>query len=303
MDVSLRTFDLNLLLVFDAIYTERSISKAAAKLHLSQPTVSNALARLRVQLNDPLFERSARGMIPTLRAKSLAEPIRQGLATIDHALRGNPDFAYAETDREFVISVGDYGETVMLPRFVDWLAQVAPTIRLHIKPQPSGELLPQLREGSIDMALDFFPLQEPSVRNVCALTETLLVLVRRDNPEVGERLTLDTYLSLRHVVFDHHHHTRPMIDLALAKRGLKRHIAMTVPHFLSMPMLVQNSNLVCTLPRRMGQFYADHFRLQSHEVPLRTPTFPVYLLWHRNSDEDAGHRWLRENWLNFCRRL
>ena len=303
MEISLRTFDLNLLLVFDAIYTERSISKAAVKLHLSQPTVSNALARLRNQLDDPLFERSGRGMVPTLRAKSLAEPIRQGLAAIDHGLRGHPDFAFAEADRKFVISVGDYGETVMLPRFVDWLSQVAPGICLHIRPAPSGELLNGLREGSVDMALDYFPVQDPSVHNVCALTENLLVLVRRDHPEVSDTLSLETYLSLRHVVFDHQDQTRPMIDLALAKRGLKRHIAMIVPHFLSMPMLVQHTDLVCTLPRRMGQFYADHFRLQSYPVPLRTPNFPVYLMWHKHSEEDAGHRWLREQWLSFCQRL
>lgn len=303
MEISLRTFDLNLLLVFDAIYTERSISRAAEKLHLSQPTVSNALARLRTQLNDPLFERSGQGMVPTLRAKSLAEPIRQGLAAIGQGLKGHPDFAFAEAERTFVISMPDYAETVMVPRFVDWLSNVAPGIRLHIDPQPPSQRLAKLRDGSIDMALDYFPLQDPAVRNVCALTETLLVLVRRHHPEVSDTLSLETYLSLRHVVFDHQDQTRPMIDLALAKRGLKRTIAMIVPHFLSMPIIVQNTDLICTLPRRMGQFFADHFRLQSYPVPLRTPNFPVYLMWHKHCDEDAGHRWLREQWLSFCQRL
>jgi DNA-binding transcriptional LysR family regulator len=299
----LRTLDLNLLLVFDAIYSERSISRAALKLHLSQPTVSNALARLRERLGDPLFERRAHAMVPTLRAKALAEPIRQALALLERGLRSADDFDYAHAEREFVVAVEDYGETVVLPRFIDWLSQAAPGIRIHIRPEPSAELQAELREGSVDLALDYFPLQDPAVRNVCVLTETLLTLARRDHPHVGERLSLETYLALRHVVLAHNGSSRPMIDLALAKRGLSRHIAVTVPHFLSMPVMVQTSDLVGTLPRRMALLYADHFRLRSYAVPLRTPQFPVYLLWHANADEDAGHRWFREHLVEFCQRL
>lgn len=301
--MNLRTLDLNLLLVFDAIYVERSISRAALKLHLSQPTISNALARLRERLADPLFERRAHAMVPTARAKTLAEPIRQALALLERGLRSADDFDYAHAEREFVVAVEDYGETVVLPRFIDWLSQAAPGIRIRIRPEPSTQLQAELREGAVDLALDYFPLQDPAARNVCILTETLLTLARRDHPQVGERLSLDCYLALRHVVLAHQGNSRPMIDLALAKRGLSRRIAVTVPHFLSMPMLAQTSDLVCTLPRRMAQLYADHFRLRAHAVPLRIPQFPVYLLWHAHADGDAGHRWFREHLIEFCQRL
>lgn len=301
--MNLRTLDLNLLLVFDAVYTERSISRAAFKLHLSQPTVSNALARLRERLGDALFERSAQGMAPTPRAKTLAEPIRQALALLERGLRGGDDFDYAHAEREFVVAAEDYGETVVLPRFIDWLGQAAPGIRIRIRPEPGAQLQAELREGTVDLALDYFAPQDPAVLSSCVLTESLLTLARRDHPLVGERLGLETYLALRHVVLAHQGHSRPMIDLALAKRGLSRHIAVTVPHFLSMPLLVQTSDLVCTLPRRMGQLYADHFRLKAHAVPLRTPQFPVYLLWHRNAEQDTGHRWFREHLVEFCQRL
>ena len=110
--MNLRSLDLNLLLIFDSIYAERSISKAAQKLHLSQPTVSNALARLRERLQDPLFERSARSMTPTARAKALAKPIRQALDALERGLRGDDTFEFTHSDREFVIAVEDYGETV-----------------------------------------------------------------------------------------------------------------------------------------------------------------------------------------------
>ncbi|OUL98835.1 LysR family transcriptional regulator [Variovorax sp. JS1663] len=303
MAMNLRSLDLNLLLVFDAIYNERSISKAAHKLHLSQPTVSNALGRLRDRLADPLFERSTQGMAPTLRAKMLAEPIRQALDMLERGLRGDDAFDFAQSDREFVVAVEDYGETIILPRFVDWLAKVAPRIRIKIRPEPSALLKGELRDGAVDLALDYFVLQDAAFRHQCVLTETLLSLSRRDHPEVGEKLSLEAFLGLKHVVLAPRTSAMPMIDLALSKRGLQRQIAVTVPHFLSMPVMVQTSDLICTLPRRMAHLYADHFRLKSHAVPLRMPSFPVYLMWHESAERDPSHQWFRKHLMDFCERL
>ncbi|VWX57762.1 LysR family transcriptional regulator [Burkholderiales bacterium 8X] len=301
--MNLRTLDLNLLLIFDAIYNERSISKAALKLHLSQPTVSNALARLRERLQDELFERSSQGMLPTVRAKTLAEPIRQALDVLERGFRADDQFDFANSDREFVIAVEDYGETIILPRFVDWLAKVAPRIRIRIRPESAALLKGEMRDGSVDLALDYFTLRENGFSNTCVLTETLLSLSRRDHPVVAERLSLETYLSLRHVVLAPRTSMMPMIDLALSKRGQKRHIAVTVPHFLSMPMMVQTSDMICTLPRRMAHLYADHFHLKAHTVPLRIPRFPVYVIWHDSVDGDASHQWFRNHLVEFCQRL
>ncbi len=301
--MNLRSLDLNLLLIFDAVYNERSISRAAAKLALSQPTVSNALARLRERLGDPLFERGSRGMVPTPRAKTLAEPIRQALLVLERGLRGHEEFDFANSQREFVVAVEDYGEAVVLPRFVDWLAVAAPGIRIRIRPEPSTQLRSEMRGGTVDLALDYFSLTEPGFHSKCVLTEILLTLSRRDHPALGERLTLDDYLALRHVVLVPRSSTTSMIDLALAKRGLQRRITVHVPHFLSMPMMVQASTMLCTLPRRMGLLYADFFRLQAHAVPLRIPQFPVYLLWHESADRDAGHQWFRGHLIDFCSRL
>ena len=303
LPMNLRTLDLNLLRIFDAVFTERSMSKAAVRLHLSQPTVSNAMTRLRERLDDPLFERSAEGMVPTARAKMLAEPVRQALALLEQGIQGNPDFDFAHIEREFVVAVEDYRETVVLPGFIDWMARTAPGLRIRIRPAVGAQLLTDLREGKVDLALDYFPTQDLSVRNVCVLTETLLTLTKRDHPDVGERMSLETFLELRHVVLAHYGASRPMIDLALAKRGLSRKIAVTVPHFLSMPLMVQTSHFAATLPRRMALLYADHFRLHAHAVPLRIPKFPVYLQWHSNTDHDAGLTWFRQHLMEFCKRL
>lgn len=301
--MNLRSFDLNLLLVFDAIYTERSISKAARKLHLAQPTVSNALARLRERLSDPLFERGGPGMSPTPRAKQLAEPIRQALDVLARGLSGDGEFDFANSDREFVIAVEDYGETVILPRFVDWLGKVAPGIRIKIRPEPSAQLVKELKNGEVDLALDYFVLRESGFGSRCVLTETLLSLSRRDHPTLTEKLSLENYLALSHVALTPRTDTMPMIELALAKRGMARRIAVRVPHFLSMPMLVQSSDMLCTLPRRMAHLYADHFRLKSFAVPLRVPQFPVYLIWHESTSRDPGQQWFRSHLTEFCERL
>ncbi len=301
--VNLRNLDLNLLLIFDAVYGERSITKAALKLHLSQPTVSNALARLRERLNDPLFERTAGGMLPTARAKALADPIRQALNTLERGLRGDDRFDFARADREFVIAVEDYGESVILPGFIQWLGEVAPGVRVRIRAETSASLKGELREGTVDLALDYFPLREPRYQHLCLLTETLMCLSRRDHPGLGERLTLESYLEMRHIVLGTPSNARPMIDLALSKRGLQRQIAVTVPHFISMPVMVQSTDMVCTLPRRMALLYADNFRLKSHALPLRVPQFPLYLIWHDSQLSDAGHRWLRNHLAEYCQRL
>lgn len=301
--MKLRSINLNLLLVFDAVYSERSISKAAVKLHLSQPAVSNALTRLRERLEDPLFERNSQGMSPTPRAKVLMDPVRRALDILEQGLRRDDSFDFTHSDREFVIAVEDYGETIVLPRFVDWLAKTAPQVRINIRPEPSAQLESQLRDGTVDLALDYFALQHLGYESHRILSENLLTLSRRDHPTIGEQLSLDTYLKLHHIALVPRMRTTPMIDLALSKRGLKRSISVTVPHFLSMPVLVQSSDMICTLPRRMANLYADHFRLKVHTVPLRIPEFPIYLIWHDSLDGDAGHRWLRNHLIEFSQRL
>jgi DNA-binding transcriptional LysR family regulator len=299
--MNLRSLDLNLLRVFDAIYSERSISRAALRLHLSQPAVSNALGRLRERLGDALFERTPHGMTPTAHAKTLAGPIRQALLLLERGLRGQEAFDFADARREFVVAVEDYGETVILPRFIDWLAKVAPGVTVRIRPEPAVQLRSELRDGAVDLALDYFSLPEPAFRSRVVVLETLLSLLRRDHPMGGgERLSLDTYLSLRHVILEPRVQSLPMIDLALSKRGLARRIAVTVPHFTSMPVIVQASDMVGTLPHRMALLYADHFRLKTYQLPLRIPRFPIFLIWHESTEADAGHQWFRNHLMEFC---
>lgn len=302
--MNVQTLDLNLLRVFDAVYAAGSISKAALKLHLSQPAVSNALGRLRRHLDDNLFVRKAQGMTPTPRAHVLIEPVRRALAILDQGLRAESPFDFPHSDRRFVIAAEDYGEAVLMPRFIDWLASSAPSIRIVIRYGRSGSLAQELRDGAVDLALDFFALPLKGYQSQCLLTDSLRTLARQNNREIGLHLDLNTFTRLRHVVLaPPHQQVAPMIDLALRKRNLRRTIAVTVPHFMSMPAIVSASDLVCTMPDRMASLYVSPFQLKAYQTPLRIPNFPVYMIWHDSLEGDEGHRWLRDNLMELAHRL
>jgi DNA-binding transcriptional LysR family regulator len=299
--MNLRSVDLNLLPVFDAIYTEGNLSRAARKLAMSQPALSNALARLRLTLQDPLFLRTSKGMRPTSRARLLAEPIRHALDLVQNALRANADFDYFSSKRTFVVAVEDYGEAVILPRFIEWVREVAPGIRIKVRPERSLDLKEALRQGEVDLAIDYFPIRESDFENRRLLTDVLVSMVRHDHSTVGDHLNLEQFVALPHVVLEQR--SRPVIDVALGKKGLKRNVAVVVPHFLSMPLIVKGSSLICSLPKRMAMIYAEYFRLKVLTTPVEFPPIPIFLVTHRSLENDAAHRWLRESLAELCARL
>lgn len=301
--MNLLSFDLNLLRVFDAIYIERSVSRAAVRLSLSQPAVSNALSRLREAFDDPLFERTAEGMVPTPRAKAIAEPIQRSLDLLRAGLRKRGEFDYRQSSRTFELAVEDYGESAIFPRFFKWLNDVAPDIRVTIQAKPNSQVHSDLRRGKIDLALVYFAPIAPEFRSRRIMTDTLRTVARKNHPDVPDRLNLDTFLKLKHVALIPRSKNTPIVDLTLARQGLERHIAVQVPHFQSMPLIVQTTDMLGTMPKRMAHLYADNFGLQVHQPPLDLPAFPLYLIWHQSADNDVAHTWLRNALTDLCQRL
>lgn len=299
-NMNLRAFDLNLLAVFDAIYSEGNLTRAANKLAMSQPAMSNALARLRRATNDTLFTRTPRGMQPTMRARRMAEPVRQALDLIQNSLQESGEFDFQRSTRTFSIAVEDYGEAVITPRFMDWLTHVAPEVTTKIWPEHSRALRQQLSDGSVDLAVDYFRLKSVGFANSHLMTDELVSMVREDHPVINETLSLKQYTSLRHVVLAQ---KRPMVDRELERRGLTRNKALEVPHFISMPLIVKSTDFVCTLPRRMAMLYTEHFRVKVLETPIDFPKIPIYLVWHERIGSDPGHTWLRNSLRTFCSRL
>lgn len=298
--MNLRAIDLNLIPVFDAIFSEGNLTRASAKLAMSQPAMSNALARLRATVDDPLFIRTARGMIPTPRAKQMAGQMRQALILIENTLRESGDFDYASSERTFSIAVEDYGEVVITPRLMDWLARAAPAIQTRIWPGRSRAVREELRDGTVDLAVDYFCLEGHGLTSTHLMTDELVSMVRQDHPIIGDTLSLEQYVTLPHVVLAQ---KSPMVDRELAKQGLSRRRALQVPHFISMPLIVKSTDFICTLPRRMANVYMEHFPVKVLNSPIEFPKIPIYLVWSEAVGADPGHRWLRESLSALCRRL
>ncbi len=302
-NMNLRQLDLNLLTVFDALQTERNLTRAAKRVGLSQPAMSNALSRLRLAVGDPLFKRTSQGMVPTPRALQLAEPIRQALDLIQNGLRSPHEFDLGSSRRTFVIAAEDYGEVVILPRLLDWLGRMAPGVSVRIRSEPGLRLQGELLDGSVDMAFDFFRMRAKGFTSQQVLEDTLVTMARTDHPVAGEHINLTDYVSIPHIALTPRTSTVPVVDRALERLQLARTIVAHVPHFISMPLIVQKSNLLCTLPRRMADVFADNFRLRVLRTPVELPAVPVYLFWHNGLDKDPGHRWLRSAIIELCRRL
>jgi DNA-binding transcriptional LysR family regulator len=308
--MNLRSIDLNLLTVFDAIVTEGNQSRAANKLGMSQPAMSNALARLRTALGDPLFVRTAQGMTPTARGRSLAAPVRQALdliqAALDRTRRGDR-FDYHSSTRSIVVATEDYGESVILPRFMNWLMQTAPGMRVRILRDPVGPALSRkLSDGSVDLAMRYFRVRDSELHCKHLLDEEFVSMVRQDHPSIGDGISLSQYLGLPHVVFGRLGRRgikNSIVDRELRRLGHTRHIALQVPGFQSMAAIVRNTDFVCTMPRRMAQVYAHHFRLKVLRTPLELPPLPIFLLWSKSMDRDPAHQWLRESFHELCQRV
>jgi len=309
-DMNLRSIDLNLLTVFDAIMAEGNQSRAANRLGMSQPAMSNALARLRAALDDPLFVRTAQGMTPTPRGRALAEPIRQALDLVQTGLersRRDDDFDYRSSTRPAVVVVDDYGDTVIMPRFMNWLMQTAPGVRVRIRRDPLGAALSKkLSDGSVDLAIRYFRQRDGELQAKLLIEEEFVSMVRQDHPAIGDSLSLAQYLALPHVVFGRLGRQgirNSIVDRELRRLGLTRHIALQVPGFQSMPIIVQNTDFVCTLPRRMAQAYAHQLRLKTLKTPLDLPSLPLYMVGSKSMERDPAHQWLRNSIYELCRRL
>ena len=302
--MNLAAIDVNLLVVFDALVNERSVTRAATRVGLSQPAVSNALNRLRTLVGDPLLIRSAREMIPTPRALELAGPIHRALSEIQRALDAASTFDPKSAERTVRLAVTDYVAVVLLPRLLHRLARLAP--RIDVETQPLNGNLPSddLRSGRVDLAFGNFPQPVSSpLRQQALFNEEFVCVMRRDHPRAGRRLTLAQFVKLSHVLVSPRGERTGIVDRKLAERGLARRVALTTAHFMVAPTVVSRTDLITTLPRRGAEALGEALRLRLIAPPLRLPRFTISIVWHGRTDEDPQGRWLREQVRNLCREL
>lgn len=287
-------WNLNLLVVLDALIAERSVSRAGRRLGLSQPAVSNALAQLRSVLGDPLFVRSGTGMVPTDRALALAQPVRSALALIEAAITPEARFDPARTKRTFVVATTDFAAFVLLPALLARLEREAPGVRLQVTSWPYHRVPPTLATGEVDLMIGFYERVPPGHEHARLFEDRFACVVRRGHPRVRRRMTLATYLELGHVIVSQEPNAPGVVDDVLAKRGRSRSVVLRLSHFLLVPHVIAGSDLVAALSERVARPFAQQgLPLQLFPMPLAVPTGHVGMVWHDRTAASAAHQYLR----------
>ncbi|NRO99349.1 LysR family transcriptional regulator [Paraburkholderia sp. NMBU_R16] len=290
--VNLRKLDLNLLMTLDVLLSECNVTRTAERLHLSQPSVSVHLAKLREIFGDPLLLPGARGMRPTARAQSLREPLRRALEALEHAIAPAAPFDPALADHTWRVAATDYSEMTVLLPVLSGLRAVAPGTRLAVVEMVPGDFARQAAEGQIDLAFHTRDNAPAGLRSRLLFAERYVLVGRQGHPRLKRRLTLAQFCGLEHVIVSpdgggFHAAT----DKALAAKGMARRVVLSVPHFTFVMSVLANSDLVAMLPARLVQ-NTDVLRIV--EAPLEVAGYEMMMLWHERSHRDPAHRWLRE---------
>ena len=291
---NLARIDLNLLVLFEAVLEERHVARAAKRLHVSPSAVSHGLGRLRELMQDPLFLRQPKGVVPTERAKLLATPVADILDRARQVMANAEGFDPRKSVRRFVIGAPDAVTAVILPSLLAELRRHAPGIDLGVR-NLVGQFetsLRELDERSLDVAL--LPIENIPARFV---TRTLFenedfVIVRRVGHPIGKRLTLARYCAAPHVLISVSGDPHGMVDRILEKRGLSRRVMLTVSNFMQALAVVAESDLVAAMPRRFAARYAARYRLVIAEPPIPLSSAPVLAVAPQVATADEGLTWL-----------
>lgn len=283
--------DASLLVLFDAIYRLRSVTRAAEQLGLSQPTVSVWLGKLRRQFHDPLFIRSAGGMQPTPRADALIEPAREALKLLHGLVTGHDAFDPRTARRTFRIAMTDASHITLLPRLLAHLRTVAPLAGLEVAPI-SATTARALESGEVDLALGFIAGLETGFHEQALYPQDFICLVSSRHPRVKRAFSLAAFKAEGHVAVLSST-SYPMLSAAMTRQGIVRRTVLELPGFLGLAAVVSTTDLVATVPRTIGETLAAAGGIRVLPCPVRIAPFDVKQYWHARYHHDAGHRWLR----------
>jgi len=298
-----RTLDLNLLRVFDQVMVERNLTRAARKLSLTQPAVSNALNRLRDALGDKLVVRSGYGVDPTPRALALWPAIADALRKMEASLAPG-DFVASAASNTFVLAMADATAAELMPGLVEIIEQDAPGVSMRVLPLSTRDPRPLLEQGQIDLAVGFFPavLAELSSQAQGGLADfehqrlfagEYVCAMRKGNPLARGPMTLERYCKAHHLLVSFSGRPIGPVDRALASLDRQRRIVLTVNQFFTAGRVVANSNLLTVLPRHFVSVTGIAHELVLRELPFDVPPVHVDSLWHRRQAQRSDHAWLR----------
>lgn len=286
-------YDLNLMPVFLALMEERNVTRAAERLGITQPALSNALNRLRDTLRDPLFIRERYGMRPTQLAEEMAPVIRTALAQFDELILGQQEFDPEKASRLFTVAPNSYVEFVLMPEVVARLRERADGIKLRLIPFGSDLSETGAVSGTTEMVLGRITDPPDNMVVQHLMDDGLACVVRADHPEIGDSISKEDYERLKHVNVLPPGRLRAGLFQALEQRGLRREVAVSVTHFLAVPEMIAATDYCTTLPRQICRRLARDTRLKILPAPADLGTFPVEIAWHVRYRHDPAHRWLR----------
>jgi DNA-binding transcriptional LysR family regulator len=294
ININLRKIDLNLLTIFDAVMSERHISRAAERLGMSQSAVSHAVNRLRGMLDDPLFVRHANGMEPTRRALDLSTPVREALNDLAGALSPPVGFDALNAKRIFTLAMGDYCECLLMPPLSQWLNKHAPHIQIVCRPVHQNDLIELFHRGEIDLLLDYMPVETKGLVAAPLFQDQLCVTASRHTTKFGDQLSLEEFIATRHVIFGRHSDFGSLLEVALRREGIERQNVMVASSLMTMLLIAARSSLIASVPRRLAQIYADDLDLLIYPLPIDLDQVNVKMYWHQDHHDDAAQIWLRD---------
>jgi DNA-binding transcriptional LysR family regulator len=281
--------------------TLRSISAASRKIGLSQSAASHALAKLRKQLGDPLFTRVAHGLQPTPYGERLGTAARQALDLLVAGLGSNRPFDPRTTTRRFTIYANDVGQTVFLPRLIALLKTQAPRATVRAAPIPLVNPGDALSAGDVDVAAGFFDNLTTGFRQSLLFRERYVCAVRANHPKFRGGMTLEAFKTCEHAMADATGMAHAVIDRFLARHGIQRNIALRVPGFLVLPMVIASSDLLAVIPSRLAEAFVSHLPIKILRPPISIPPFDIRLYWHERYHHDPGLAWFRKAFVDLFR--
>ena len=291
-ETNIKNLDLNLLVTLFALLEEKNVTRAAHRINLSQPATSRALARLRDMFKDPLLVKGAQGMVLTARAHELHQPLQHLLSDIN-AIISPPSLNPATMEGEIVIATRDYELAAILPSVINQIAVESPHLKIRIIPL-IGDDLSSLENHNVDFILTATESKSATLHRYTIFKENYVCLAARDNVIVRKGMSLKNYLEARHCLVTISGFGLGIVDTLLAEKGLKRNIVVRVPHFLAVSHIIAGSNLIVTLPRRLGELLCQQEKITLMKPPFQIPHFSVYLYWHARNQNHPIHRWVRK---------
>ncbi len=289
----LTAVDVNSLHALAVLLRERSVSKAATKLGVTQSAMSHRLRRLREQLGDPLLVASGRRLVPTARSEALEPRLGALFDQLAELIQPTPPFDPVSSDRTFVLSGSDYGEFAVMPTALAKIRTAAPRVAVRFVP-PRMDVVERLTSGEVDLALGPPMPQVAGLVQRAMAAEPFVVVVRADHPKVKRKPHPATYAAAEHLAVSPRGTPGTFVDTFLAKQGIARRIVLTVGHFSTAPFIVAESDLLWTAPRPLAVAASRYVALKMFPPPFELPPFSPHVTWHERQHLDPGHQWLRE---------